>query len=92
VPEVWQRWLDRDPVRMAPRHAEALRSMRAVWIDAGTRDEYFLDFGAVAFRRAVEAAGVAGDRVHFELFDAGHGSIEYRYPLALAWLCQKMAG
>ena len=34
-PDVWQRWLDLDPVRMAPRHADALRSLRAVWIDAG---------------------------------------------------------
>jgi hypothetical protein len=29
--------------------------------------------------------------VHFELFDAGHGGIDYRYPLALAWLCHQIA-
>ena len=34
-PEVWERWLDWDPVRMAPRYAGALRSLRAIWIDAG---------------------------------------------------------
>jgi hypothetical protein len=44
----------------------------------------------VAFRRAVEAAGVPADRVAFELFDAGHGGIEYRYPLALAWLARRL--
>ncbi|MFD0466969.1 hypothetical protein ACFQ0B_00585 [Nonomuraea thailandensis] len=62
VPEVWERWLALDPVVMAgePRHAEALRSMRAIWVDAGSRDEYHLDFAAVAFRRALEAAGVPG--------------------------------
>ncbi|MFB4279046.1 hypothetical protein ACBJ59_27405 [Nonomuraea sp. MTCD27] len=59
-------------------------------MDAGNRDEYFLDFGAVAFHRAVRAAGVPGERVHFELFDAGHGGIEYRYPLALAWLARRL--
>ncbi|GAA4509896.1 alpha/beta hydrolase-fold protein [Actinoallomurus oryzae] len=92
IPEVWERWLAWDPVLMAarPEHAEALRSLRGIWIDAGTRDEYHLDFGAVAFRRAVEAAGVADDDVHFELFDAGHGAIEYRYPLALAWLAERL--
>ncbi|MDT7632224.1 MAG: hypothetical protein QOI50_4154, partial [Pseudonocardiales bacterium] len=42
---VWQRWLDWDPVRMAPRYAEAVRSLRAVWLDAGTRDEWYLDVG-----------------------------------------------
>jgi Putative esterase len=93
VPGVWERWLANDPVLMAaePGFADALRSLRAVWIDAGTKDEYHLDFGAVAFRRAVAAAGVPDDVVHFELFDAGHGAIEYRYPLALAWLARRIA-
>ncbi|HYZ38265.1 MAG TPA: alpha/beta hydrolase-fold protein [Pseudonocardiaceae bacterium] len=89
-PSVWQRWLDWDPVRMAPRYAEALRSLRAVWLDAGTRDEWFLDLGAQAFYEALRAARVPAERVHFELFDAGHGRIDYRYPLALAWLCNRI--
>ena len=91
VPEVWARWLRRDPVRMAAEHADALRGLRAIWIDGGRRDEYFLDLGAEAFRRAVLAAGVDPARVHFELFDAGHGSIEYRYPLALRHLAERLA-
>jgi S-formylglutathione hydrolase FrmB len=93
IPEIWDRWLAWDPVLMAarPEYAEALRSLKAVWIDAGTRDEYFLDFGAVAFRRAIEAAGVPDESVYFELFDAGHGAIEYRYPLALAWLAERLS-
>jgi hypothetical protein len=93
IPEVWQRWLDVDPVRMAgePRYAEALRSMRAIWIDAGRRDDYYLDLGAAAFRQAVAAAGVPDPQVHFELFDATHAAIEYRYPLAIAWLSDRLA-
>jgi hypothetical protein len=91
-PAVWQRWLDWDPVRMAPKYASALRSLRAIWIDAGTRDEWYLDLGAEAFRAALRDAGVAGDVIRFELFDASHMSIDYRYPLSLAWLCQRIAG
>jgi S-formylglutathione hydrolase FrmB len=91
-PEVWQRWLDWDPVRMVPRYADALRSQRAIWIDAGTKDEWFLDLGATAFRDALLAAGVSPDVIEFELFDATHGGIDYRYPQSLAWLCQRMAG
>jgi S-formylglutathione hydrolase FrmB len=90
-PDVWQRWLDWDPVRMAPRHAEAVRSLRAVWIDAGTSDEWFLDLGAAAFRAAVAEAGLPDERVRFELFDAGHGGIDHRYPLSLAWLAERLA-
>jgi S-formylglutathione hydrolase FrmB len=89
-PDVWQRWLDRDPVRMAPQYAKALRSMRAIWIDAGTRDDYFLDVGAEAFRAELRAIGVADHVIRFELFDAAHGGIDYRYPMSLAWLCQRM--
>ncbi|HKB30721.1 MAG TPA: alpha/beta hydrolase-fold protein [Streptosporangiaceae bacterium] len=89
--EVWQRWLDWDPVRMVPVYAEALRTLRAVWIDAGTSDDYFLDLGATAFRKALAEAGVRDDVVHFELFDGKHGGIGYRYPMALAWLCERIA-
>jgi hypothetical protein len=89
-PEVWQRWLDWDPVRMVPKYADALRSVHAFWIDAGTRDEWFLDIGATAFRAGLRDIGVPEKSVHFELFDATHMSIDYRYPMSLAWLCQRM--
>ncbi|MEW2506866.1 alpha/beta hydrolase-fold protein [Amycolatopsis sp. CA-161197] len=90
-PDVWDRWLAWDPVRMAPAHAETLRSLDSVWIDAGTRDEWFLDLGATAFRDELLKAGLPEDRLHFELFDAGHGGIDYRYPLALKWLAERLA-
>jgi S-formylglutathione hydrolase FrmB len=86
--DVWQRWLAWDPVRMAPRHPAALRSMRAIYIDAGKKDEYFLDLGAIAFRRELEALGITD--VFFELFDAKHGGIEYRYPIALRYLAERL--
>ena len=89
VPEVWERWLAWDPVRMVARHAEALRSMRAIYIDAGKRDEWYLDLGAEAFRRALEAVGVT--EVFFELFDATHMGIEYRYPISLRYLAERLS-
>jgi S-formylglutathione hydrolase FrmB len=89
IDAVWARWLEWDPVRMVPRYADALRSMRAIWIDAGKRDEYYLDLGAEAFRRALADVGVAD--VRFELFDATHKAIEYRYPTALRYLAERLA-
>jgi putative esterase len=90
-PEVWQRWLDWDPVRMVAKHADAVRSLRAIWIDAGIRDDWALDLGAQAFRDELHKHGVADDVVHFELFDATHAAIDYRYPLSLAWLAHRIA-
>ena len=89
IPDVWERWLAWDPVRMVPKHADTLRGMRAIYIDAGTRDEWYLDLGAEAFRRALAGIGVTD--VSFELFDARHGGIEYRYPLALKYLAERLS-
>ena len=89
-PEVWQRWLDWDPVRMIPKYAGALRGLRAIWIDAGVRDEWFLDVGAEAVHAALRAAGVPAERIRFELFEASHMAIDYRYPMSLAWLCHQI--
>ena len=88
-PDVWERWLAWDPVRMAPGYADALRSLTAVYIDAGKRDEYYLDLGAEAFRRALADLGIAD--VFFELFDGTHMQIEYRYPLALRYLAERLS-
>jgi hypothetical protein len=89
VPEVWERWLHWDPVRMAARYARALRSLRAIYVDAGKRDEYYLDLGALAFRRELEKIGV--QEVFFELFDDRHGGIEYRYPIATRFLAERLS-
>ncbi len=89
-PDVWRRWQSWDPVRMVPAHLGALRSMRAIWIDAGTADEQYMDIGAQAFHHALEAGGVTSEVIHFELFPGGHGGIDHRYPLALAWLAERL--
>jgi ribonuclease HI/S-formylglutathione hydrolase FrmB len=85
--DVWSRWLELDPVRIAPRRADALISMRGIYLDAGTSDEYFLDLGAQAFSARLRSLGV--EHV-FQLFDARHGAIEYRYPKAWRYLSEAL--
>lgn len=89
IPPVWERWLRWDPVRMVAGHAEDLRGMQAIYIDAGRRDQYYLDLGADAFHRALTDHGVT--KVFFELFDATHSAIEYRYPLSLKYLAEHLS-
>jgi S-formylglutathione hydrolase FrmB len=79
-PEVWEQWLMHDPVRLAPRRADALHSLRRIYLDAGRGDEYFLDLGAQAFARELDQLGVAHT---LELFDGRHGGVGYRYPGAI---------
>jgi len=88
-PEIWERWLAWDPVRMVPRYADALRAQKAIYIDCGKRDQFFLDLGAEAFRRELEKIGVTD--YFFELFDGTHMGIEYRYPLAVKYLAERLS-
>jgi len=91
VPEVWERWLERDPVRLAASHRDALRQAKAIWIDAGRSDEFRLDLGAIAFRDAVHAAGVAEDVVHFELHEGTHRGTNWRHGLSIPFLAERLA-
>ena len=93
IPEIWARWLHRDPVLLArePEHRETLRNMRAIWIDSGRQDEYHLDLGATAFHREVVAAGTPDERVHFELFPGTHSGLTWRYPLSLSFLVGRLS-
>ena len=86
--DVWERWLEWDPVRMAPRCADALASMRTIYLDAGRSDEFYLDLGAQAFSSELTKLGV--DHT-LELFDGKHGGIQYRYPLALRALAEALS-
>ena len=80
IDDVWAQWLEWDPVRMAPRHADALRSLRHVYLDAGKEDEWYLDLGAQAFSAELDKLGVEHT---LELFKGKHGGLTYRYPGAI---------
>jgi S-formylglutathione hydrolase FrmB len=91
IPETFDRWLAWDPVRMAPGRADALRGLRAIWIDAGRRDEYYLDLGAEAFRAELAGLGIGEPQLRFELFDGTHAGIAWRYPEAVGWLAERLS-
>ncbi len=78
--DIWEQWLLKDPVRMAPGRAAALRSMKRIYLDAGRSDEYYLDLGAQAFAGELDRLGV---QYTLELFDGKHGGLTYRYPGAI---------
>ncbi|HUJ36014.1 MAG TPA: alpha/beta hydrolase-fold protein [Solirubrobacteraceae bacterium] len=89
IDDVWALWLEHDPVRMAHHHADALRSMHRIYLDAGKADEYFLDLGAQAFAEELSRIGAAHT---LELFDGKHGGITYRYPGAIRELVTALQG
>lgn len=78
--EVWRRWKAWDPVELVASHADALRRMSLVYLDAGTRDEWALDVGARVLAARIRGLGVA---VEHEEFDDGHTGTAYRYEVSL---------
>lgn len=85
---VWRRWLAHDPIERAPDRAEALRSLRLLYLDCGNRDEYFIHLGCRRFSRVLTRLGI----VHrYEEFDGGHADTRFRFDVSLPALGAAMA-
>ncbi len=87
IDERWQRWLAWDPVRMVDAHADALRSLRGLYVDCGWRDQYGLIHGARRLHRALDRLGVTH---RYDEFDDDHTAIDYRMDESLPYLARAL--
>ena len=89
LPEVWSRWLARDPLRMLddPERRAALASLVTLFVDCGDKDEFHLQYGARAFVRKLLEHDIAHT---YEEFPDGHMSITYRYDRSLPVLARAL--
>ena len=78
--DVWRQWLAHDPVRLVEKHVDNLKSLKLLFIDAGTRDEFGLDLGARVLSKKLNDFEIP--HIHEE-FDDGHFSISYRFDRSL---------
>ncbi len=74
--EIWNKWLEHDPVYLVEKSVENLKSLNLFFIDAGTSDEFGLDLGARILAKRLEKFDIP--HIHEE-FDGGHFDISYRY-------------
>jgi enterochelin esterase-like enzyme len=90
-PEVWGRWLEKDPVRMVdqPGHADALAGLGLLFLDVGRRDEWNLQWGARAFVRRLHERRI--NHV-YEEFDDGHTGTSYRFDRSLPLVVAALSG
>lgn len=86
-PEVWARWLAHDPLRRLADRAEALRSLKLLYLDCGRKDEFHLHHGARRFVRELERHGIAH---RHEEYDDGHMNVTYRYDTSLPLLAEAL--
>jgi len=80
IPEVWERWLAFDPVVACSEYADALRSLDLLYLEAGTRDEFHLQFSLRVLVRRLQELGIP--YVHEE-FEGGHFALNERIPALL---------
>lgn len=86
--EVWHRWLEWDPVYLVDKYLDALKSLRLIYLDAGLRDEFNLQYGARIFAKRLQARDIP--LVHEE-FDDGHFNTQYRYDHSLQAVSKAIA-
>jgi S-formylglutathione hydrolase FrmB len=86
--DVWARWLEHDPLRMVDRHRDALASLRLLYLDCGTEDEFHLHHGLRQMIARLEALGIEH---RAEFFDDGHMNVQYRYDTSLPLLARALA-
>ncbi|MBI2346920.1 MAG: esterase [Deltaproteobacteria bacterium] len=84
---VWRRWQAWDPFIAVKRYASPLRSLRSLYLDVGTRDEYHLQYGHRIFVRELKRLRIPH---HYETFDDGHRDTSYRYDRSLPFLLRRL--
>lgn len=81
----WQHWLRYDPLTLIQHHTQALRSLRAFWLDVGRRDQYNIQYGSRQLSREMHGLNITH---HFEEFDGTHSGIDWRLDHSLPALFQ----
>lgn len=87
--EVWERWLKHDPVRILEGAVDELKSLKLLFLDAGTSDEFALDIGAKILNKRFRDLDIP--HIHEE-FNDGHFKISYRYNRSLELISENFEG
>jgi S-formylglutathione hydrolase FrmB len=88
IPERWVNWLAHDPVVKLHRQADALRGLKALYIDCGVNDQFNLLYGARRFKRRMDELGIAHC---YEEFPDNHSAVDYRMDESLPYLAKALA-
>ena len=85
----WDQWLSHDPLNLLESHVAQLISLKILYIDVGSRDQYNIQYGTRAFVRRLEKLGIGH---HFEEFDGTHSGMDWRLDISLPKLARALYG
>lgn len=86
-PARWARWLEHDPVHMIDHHAGSLAGLQGLYLDAGSHDEYNIQYGTRTLASKLEKHGI---RHHYEEFEGGHMGLDWRLDVSLPLITQAL--
>jgi enterochelin esterase-like enzyme len=87
IPQRWSAWLQHDPVNLVTRYRSQLKSLRGIFIDCGSRDQYHIHYGCRLLSKRLQNAGI---RHTYEEFDGTHSEIDYRMDVSLPFLTRAL--
>jgi S-formylglutathione hydrolase FrmB len=88
IPERWANWMRHDPAEIVSECGDSLRRLKGLWIDCGSRDQFFLQYGMRRLSRSLKQMGIE----HVcEEFDDDHTDVDYRMDRFLPFLAGRLA-
>jgi enterochelin esterase-like enzyme len=83
IEERWKEWRRHDPVNLVGKYRKNLESLRGIYIDCGSRDQYHIHYGTRVLSKRLQEAGIAHT---YEEFDDNHSDVDYRMDVSLPFL------
>ena len=83
IPDIWNKWLRYDPVRLVNKYRNNLKKLRMIFIDCGTKDEFNLQAGARIYAEKLRKARI---KCYHQEFNDGHMNIQYRYDTSFMYI------
>jgi len=87
IPDRWANWMRHDPVVAVETLGDNLRTLKALYIDCGERDQFNLLYGARRFVRQLNQRGIAH---RYEEFPDNHSGVDYRMDESLPFLVRAL--
>lgn len=83
----WQAWLKHDPIHMVAKYKDSLKSLRAIFIDCGWRDQFHIHYGTRLLSQALHKHRVTH---RYEEFNDTHSGVDYRMDVSLPYLARHL--
>jgi enterochelin esterase-like enzyme len=87
IPQRWKAWQRHDPIHLVRRYRQNLRSLRGIYLDCGSRDQYHIHYGMRILSKRLQGAGI---RHRYEEFDDNHSDVDYRMEVSLPFLTRAL--